>query len=174
MNKHLPVLIALLGFGLVGCASTKITVDIPYDGSEVQWSLVEGSSSIEGDAFLQRNDGMLVKCSGRFVWLTPFSSYEEELVTKVTGKPEGGFNTYGIGRKVWDADEDYMKMSNDSRKSTCDVDGKFAFKNIPAGTYYISTEVVWKVDDYFLEGGGIVKKITVKEGESLKISLTSN
>ena len=163
----------LLLLVILGGCMTYVSVNQEYDPSEVLWSLGDGKATIEGDAFLMRNDGVIVKCSGREVWLTPVSNYEIELVTKLTGSPDGGFNKFGFAHKYVDLNsKDYKLMANDSRKTVCDIDGKFKFHNIPSGEYYLSTGIFWKINEYSLEGGQIAKRIRVEDKKNNKFTLT--
>ena len=61
---------------------------------------------------------------------------------------------------------------DDSRKTVCDIDGKFIFNNLPSGEYYVSTMIVWNVNNYDYEGGVISKRIKVKDGETIPVSLS--
>lgn len=155
---------------LSSCATPVAETYSTYDRTQVLWSLEDGTSKVVGDGFLSRRDGMLVKCSGQTVNLFPVSDYAIERFTNIYGNPNGGYNTAGFGmRRVDNPDSRYI---NDSRTAVCDVDGKFSFDNIPAGEYYVSTRVVWKVNDYTYEGGVMGRRITVEEGKTKKVSLT--
>ena len=162
-------------FGLIflvtSCTTTPVSQTLSiYDRDQVAWSFSDGTGKVEGDGFLPRRDGMLVKCSGQQVNLIPLSDYAIERITNIYGNPNGGYNTAGYGsRRVDEADSTYW---NDTRKTVCDVDGKFVFNNLPSGEYYVVTRVIWRVSDYVNEGGVISRRIKVKEGETVKVSLT--
>ena len=113
---------------LTSCATVpEIQTISIYDRDQVSWSFVDGTGKIEGDGFLMRRDGMLVKCSGQQVSLTPVSDYAVERFTNIYGNPNGGYNSAFGGRNVDDADPAYR---SDARSTYCDVDGKFTFTNL--------------------------------------------
>lgn len=61
-----------------------------------------------------------------------------------------------------------------TRKSVCDIDGRFEFGNLPAGSYYLVTGVVWSLPgDYFpTQGGMLMQKVRVEPGARAKVILT--
>ena len=157
---------------LASCATSPVTIETfsSYDRNQIAWSLADGTGKLEGDGFLSRRDGMLVKCSGQEVGLVPASDYAIERFTNIYGSPNGGYNTAGYGNRNADAaDPDYI---NDVRTTICDVDGKFSFENLPSGEFYVYTGVIWRVTDYANEGGAISRRVKIEEGKTIKVSLT--
>ena len=156
---------------LTSCATAPaFQTQSTYDRDQVSWSFEEGTGKIEGDGFLMRRDGMLVKCAGQGVGLIPVSEYSIERFTFIYGTPNGGYNTAGYGSRIVD-DPDPVYLE-DSRDSFCDVDGKFTFDNLPAGEYFVHTTVIWRVNDYVNEGGNVSRRVKVEEGKTTKVSLT--
>ena len=168
--KNLAIFCLLFVF--VSCATTPpVTTLSLYDRDEVSWFFENGTGRIEGDGFLRRNDGMLVKCAGNQVGIFPVSEYATERITNLYGSPNGGYNTAGYGtRQVDEADPLYLQ---DAKMQTCDVDGKFSFSNLPAGEYYVLTRVTWKINDYYFEGGDIARKVSVENESTTKVTLTN-
>jgi len=156
---------------LTSCATAPaFQTQSTYDRDQVSWSFKEGTGKIEGDGFLMRRDGMLVKCAGQGVFLVPVSEYSIERFTFIYGTPNGGYNTAGYGRRI--ADDPDPVYVEDHRSSFCDVDGKFTFDNLPAGEYFVQTAVIWQVNDYVNEGGTVSRRVKVEEGKTSKVSLT--
>ena len=165
-------ILSIFGFILIltSCATSPVIETLSsYDRNQIAWSLVDGTGKLEGDGFLSRRDGMLVKCSGREVGLVPVSDYAIERFTKIYGNPNGGYNSAFAGRSIDTADPDYY---NDERSTICDVDGKFSFENLPSGEYYVYTSVIWRVSDYINEGGVMSRRVKIEEGKTSKVSLT--
>lgn len=152
---------------LAGCIPAVVEQPIlsSYDRGEISWSLKKGSGIIEGNGFLRRNDGMLVKCAGQEVSLVAAGTYATERFTKLYGNYLGGYNKY---RDVEDAQAGY---NQDMKITICDVDGKFEFKDVAAGKYYVATYVGWLIANQW-QGGNLSKLIEVKEGETLKVILS--
>jgi hypothetical protein len=60
------------------------------------------------------------------------------------------------------------------RQTTCDAQGYFAFDHVPDGSFYVAAEVVWKANgnSFIYEGGALMKPVTLKGGESTKLTLS--
>ena len=173
MKKIISLLISLIILSSCAISPTILPIDSYYDKSEVEWSFADGTGKVEGNAFLSRRDGMLVKCSGQEVGLVPVGTYSTEIVTKLYRNVNGGYNTAGLGRVSIDTQsQDYLEYMQDNRRTVCDVDGKFVFENIPAGEYYVYTGVFWQINDYFYEGGSMARRVKVSENKTTKVTLS--
>ncbi len=165
----------LISFAILSACATVAPLPIisNYDKSEVEWSFSDGTGRVEGNAFLSRRDGMLVKCSGQQASLIPVGTYSTERFTKLYGNVNGGYNTFGLGRVSIESESpDYLEYSEDYRGTICDVDGKFVFENLPSGEYYVVTSVIWQINNYTYEGGNIARKIEVTADKTTKVTLS--
>lgn len=160
-----------------------IEMDSAYSRSEVSWSLEGGNNTIRGDGFLMRRDGQVVKCSGRMVQLIPYGTYSEERMRlKYASRKYARLPMYehqlsqlhdftyqGMYLELADP-----KYTEDIRSTTCNIDGKFNFKNIPSGEYFIETIISWGVGD-FPQGGFVYEKVSIepRENEEIYITLTN-
>ena len=52
------------------------------------------------------------------------------------------------------------------------MDGKFQFKELAKGEWYIVTHVMWRVGNYSVEGGYLMKRISIIDDEPIKIVMT--
>lgn len=176
MKSIQPVLLLIfIAVVTAGCAG--VPINATYDRSEIAWSLGEGTGQVEGNAFLTRGDGQVVRCSGEMVSLGPVSSYTEEYNVKVYGSPKGGFAPVGLfGAKGADIkDEVERQIAQDHRFTRCDVDGRFSFSNLPPGEYFVETGISWTPPDPDLlipTGGMISRRITVRENQTTEVTLT--
>jgi hypothetical protein len=60
------------------------------------------------------------------------------------------------------------------RITTADAEGRFKFSNIPAGEYYVRTQVTWEVGGYNQTQGGLVGHIIeVKDNQNKEVILNS-
>lgn len=125
--------------------------------------LKSGTASISGQAFLAQQNGGVVKAAGRTVTLDPATSMGNEWwgkagklwVNRALTPPSIGFNK---ARRI----------------TTADADGKFRFQDVPAGKYYVRTEVTWEVGGYYpLQGGLVGKLIEVGDGKNIEVILNS-
>ncbi len=165
----------LISFAILSACATVAPLPIisNYDKSEVEWAFEDGTGRVEGNAFLSRRDGMLVKCSGQQATLLPVGTYSTERFTKLYGNANGGYNTAGPGRVTIETQsQDYLEYAEGHRTTICDVDGKFVFENLPSGEYYVVTAVLWQVNNYYFEGGNIARRIEVTSDKTNKVTLS--
>ena len=169
MKKILIILIALF---IASCAATPVMVtNSSFDANEVSWFLEEGTGTLKGSAFLQRRDGMLVTCAGNLVELIPVGTYSSERISNIYGNLDSGRTTFNIfaSTRVDEADQQYLTTYN--KEKICDVDGKFSFTNLAAGSYFVISKVEWSVSDYSNEGGYLMKRVLVNDDEISEIVL---
>jgi hypothetical protein len=127
--------------------------------------LVRGTASISGQAFLVQRGGGTVKAAGRMVTLDPATAVGDDWWRKAG--------------KVWA--RRYEKPASTAfgaarRTTTADADGRFRFADLPAGTYYLRTELTWEVPYHGTQGGVVGRKVVVREGaaESVVLNETAN
>ena len=148
----------------IGCATTPvIQVNNPFIEQDYVPFTKQGTGIINGQAFLKTKGGDVKYGAGGTVYLIPVTEYTNELMSKAIEKG-GGFTT----------NMDY-RLNNYIKKTIADGEGKFDFKNIPSGEYYVGCQIAWKyATQYGLRptGGNIVKRVSLKEGESQKVILT--
>ena len=165
---------------LTSCVSTPLTPEYNsyikdvkktltvYNREEVSWSFEKGTGILIGSGFLVQNSGNVVKCSGKEVALYPVSSYSKERFRNIYGSVYGGFNPASLPRRVDTANYQYTQ---DRITSTCDIDGKFKFTNLPAGQFYVVTQVIWTGYNTWYEGGYISKRVVIEEGKTTEVIL---
>jgi len=116
-----------------------------------------------GQAFLKTRGGDVKMAAGNGVRLSPVTSYSLE---RLQVAEQGG------------SMEDYdPRLDQYVMDTTADAQGRFEFKNVPPGDYFLSTVVTWEAPVGYRgalvrQGGPIVKRITVKNGEEQQIILT--
>ncbi|NHZ79252.1 hypothetical protein F2P44_08175 [Massilia sp. CCM 8695] len=59
------------------------------------------------------------------------------------------------------------------RSVTADADGRFKFSKLPAGSYYLRTELTWDVAYHGIQGGVLAAEHEVKPGETKTVMLNS-
>ncbi len=172
-------LIALVVLHLSSCA---VVPDPPFihseafDESEVSWAFEEGSTTIEGSAYIIDRmglNGTTHTCVGYAAKLIPKSGYAEEFFTYLFGNLEKSFWNYrGPTPYMTPGDLGYG-----AREENCDIDGRFVFYNVPSGTYYLVTTVYYVggplptiPPDY--RGGMLLERVEVKDQERLRVVMT--
>ena len=140
------------------------TIVSTFNPQEAEFINKQGSGSISGQAFLRRNDGIVVYAAGSDVVLIPRTAYATE---RMNALYRGGkFNNMVPNPTT--TDPRYVEMI---RKTRADGEGRFRFDNLAAGQYYITTTVSWRAGDAS-QGGNLMEAATIAEGENLDLIMT--
>ena len=155
---------------IVGC-TRQTPVPLHWDTlsvsgeMEYQPYLEVGNATIMGQAFLTQRGGGVVKAAGRTVTLDPATSLGKEWWQKVGGN----WST----RSVTPPSAAFKKAR---RTTVADADGRFKFKDLPPGQYYIRTEVTWEVPSgrysSSMEGGLVGQLVEVQSGQTKEVIVT--
>ena len=145
-----------------GCVATP-EVKSKFNASEAAFINKTGNGTIRGQAFLRRNDGMVVYAAGSDVRLIPKSTYADERMNLIYG---GG----KIGRYVQPVNNNaqYISMTKVTRANG---EGRFEFKNVADGDYYVVTPVSWMAGD-IRQGGSLMERVTIRGGNNVDLVMT--
>ena len=185
MKKTAILVVATALAVLVGCVPlplkpTKIvTLQTAFNADEARALLVEGNNTIKGSALMRQKDGDVVTCAGNNVVLTPGTAYAAERISHLYGSVNKGVAFYnddyenlGITRFT-DTAPEYQGLT---KRSVCDAQGFFEFKNLADGSFFVTTRVSWQalVDgvNWATQGGPMMHKVEVKGGETKTIVLS--
>lgn len=142
-----------------------------FEPSTAAYILEKGTATITGSASLTDPNGETISCAGNNVYLVPLTEYSTERFHHLFGKNGNGFSSDDIIFHVR-FKPDTPEFRKYMRVSTCNYVGEFTFENIPAGEYYLGTNIISEVEGYnTIEGGALAKKITIINGENRKIKL---
>ncbi|HHW7508036.1 TPA: hypothetical protein ACU21B_001897 [Mannheimia haemolytica] len=189
MNNLIRLVLAGMTIStLSGCTPISYEEPIPqytfknsFDAVQAgQLILGEGTAKIKGNAFLKQKGGTVVTCAGNEVQLIPYTEYANERLSLIYGNVTKGYNSYyGRSFKFVNDDKNYHTYK---KKTVCDSEGKFEFDNLKEGTYFVSTEVSWKISKYLTkyseyptevtEGGYLLQQVQVNKDDSKSIVLT--
>lgn len=168
------ILVGLLCSVLAGCAGLGAQVVHPtsaFDMDEANKMMRKGHAIIEGSALVRQNGGGVVTCAGVEVSAIPATRYAQERMYIIYGNDEKGFRplSAAFGQKVPPpAPATYLTAQ---RSAVCDAQGFFQFNDLAAGTYYIVTQIVWRVGASS-QGGALLQKVTVSEMDIRRIVLS--
>jgi hypothetical protein len=152
MNK----LIATIVFGLFlcGCAYTMKT---PFDPVHHKRFVVtaRGTAGVKGQAFAVQRGGGVVYAAGCEIELYPNTPYFQEMNSAIRR-----------GRRI----DNYAPEAREYiRETVADAEGRFEFKNVPAGYYCLLTNITWEVPNgtAFMtqEGGAVFVDVNLKSDE---------
>nr|WP_319514672.1 carboxypeptidase regulatory-like domain-containing protein [uncultured Cohaesibacter sp.] len=147
--KKLLLIFALL---VSACVPTR-EIESPFDPAEAMIIRQQGKATISGQAFLRRNDGMVVYAAGSTVTLIPKTKYTMERMFLIYGGAK--LTRYQPNFKNTPA-EYYAYM----KQTKADGEGKFTFESIAPGAYYIVVPVTWNVGG-IQQGGSLMEEIAV-------------
>ena len=123
-----------------------------------------GNAIVRGQAFLKTRGGDVKTAAGNEVILNPVTSYSLEWYEK----------SYLPSRPMDNSDPrilDYIM------KQVADGSGRFTFKNVAPGEYFVTTDVTWEAPTGYQgalqhQGGKVTKRISVKNGDELDVIVT--
>ncbi|WP_123812187.1 hypothetical protein [Ottowia oryzae] len=171
MARHLKLLtITALSVALLGCAAAprKIEVSAPFNLEEAKAMLKPGKNSISGSAMMRQAGGGVVTCAGEEVNLVPETEYANQRIGKAYGSTDRGYiNVYQARIQIANP-PGYLEST---LKTRCDPQGKFTFKNVGDGNWFVVTGVIWLVG-YSTEGGMLMERISLKGGQNHEIIMT--
>jgi hypothetical protein len=124
-----------------------------------------GAAVVSGQAFLKTRGGDVKVGAGNSIYLHPVTSYSTFERLHI-GDP-GGLAPYD------------PRVINYMRETIADATGRFTFKKVPDGEYYLAGKIKWEVPHIsrygsYMEtqGGWIWKTVAVKNGEPVEVMLT--
>jgi hypothetical protein len=153
------VLAAALLCGCVAAPEIKST----FDANEAAFIHKQGNGSISAQAFLRRNDGVVVYAAGSEVRLIPKTRYSEERITALYRGAK--YNVYVPSPPSPPGFESAMKATK------ADGEGRFSFTGLADGDYYVVTSVKWLAGDV-PQGGNLMESVSVRGGNSVNVIMT--
>lgn len=169
-----PVLSIVALAALAACAAptTPIVTTVPFDPQEVAFIQQRGPASIEGQAFMRQQGGGVVTCAGEEVALIPAGRYATQRITGIYGNNQSGFAPlYTLGRTD-DTTADARAYAAAARLTACDAQGNFRFDGVANGDYFVTTAVRWMAGNYG-QGGALMQRVSIRNGQSQRILLSS-
>jgi hypothetical protein len=159
--------------GLAGCA-TPVKLMTTFDPSEVTWAQGSGTNAIRGSAVLRTVGGDTRTCAALPVMVIPDSGYARERINAIYGNLIRGYNPSFGGRPQTFTENDPRYLET-GRRGTCDAQGAFAFSDLPDGTYFVVTAVIWKTSpDSFISQGGVLMQRVILAGGRAEMMVLSN
>jgi hypothetical protein len=164
------VLFLLMAFSVVllsGCVPAQLQkreARIPFNEDEYKQLPKVGTAVVRGQAFLKTRGGDVKTAAGSEVVLNPVTSYSLDWYGR----------GYLQGVRLEPSD---TRLAAYMKTQTADGSGRFTFKNVPPGEYFVTTTVTWEVPDssgYGMntQGGSVTKRIKVADGDDIDVILT--
>lgn len=160
-------IVAML-FLVSGCVTQTLETVSGFDPAEAEFINSVGSNEIIGQAFLRRNDGVVVYAAGSDVSLIPKTRYSTERI-RLIYEGEKYINIYAASAKKFkDTDGRY---GNFQKTTKANGEGRFVFSQLADGEYYITTGVTWVIGDV-VQGGALIDSIKVVGGQKIELILS--
>lgn len=165
-HRHALVLLAA-ALILTGCQVAPQPYITAFDPVEYEPYEREGTGVVVGQAFLRTEGGGVVTAAGRTVHLFPATKNSSEFIMRSVIAYE----------RLEPADPRAAKYG---RSTIADADGRFRFEGLPAGRYYVTSYISWKVPTGLYYGGVATRTeagvaygwIDVEEGQVASVVVT--
>lgn len=145
-----------------------------FDAQAIAWSQKPGDNAIIGTAAL--NDrGKTKTCARLEVRLVPDARYTRQRIAMLYGTATEGFVDADQARRVQErpgavVDPAYARSH---KVATCDAKGRFAFKSLADGTYFVLAPIVWRTAGATTtDGGFLMQRVNVKGGQTVQLHMT--
>lgn len=159
-------IVAIAVIVLSGCATVApapepdlrplVVIDVPFDVEQAERSLLPGSNTIRGNAFMRQQGGGVVTCAGSEVVLVPATAY-------ATARVRAVFGTSSVAQRPTRFTPDYAVYEKLTRRTRCDAQGNFVFDGVADGDFYAITMVSWVVAGR-QQGGALLQRVAVEGG----------
>ncbi|WP_295391032.1 hypothetical protein [uncultured Thiodictyon sp.] len=154
------IALLLLIVSLAGCATAPAPVASPVAFSAAEYAALptSGNSTIAGQAFLTTRNGTVKAAAGNEVRLNPVTSYSLYV-----------YNNAASLQQTLDP-----RCLQYRRTTLADRSGRFRFKNIPAGDYFVSAAVKSAAatggqNPSDSHASKVIKRVTVRPGERAEV-----
>ena len=155
-----------------GCTTTPAPpaqMTLPFNASDVAWSRAPGTATVEGRAAISATGEVPRTCAGGEAQLLPAGAYAAEMMRIVFGSDVRGFAPRGSSRYPTNIAADF---SSTVRRVGCDPEGRFRFDGVPAGRWYVFSNVIFRsAGAEAPQGGALMQRIDVAEGARANVLL---
>lgn len=156
---------------LAGCVRKT---EAAFSAAEAAFIKQQGKGVITGHAFRTRPKGQIVNAAGEVVWLVPQTAHSRERFANFFGNRKYVRHAHRFG--LW-ASERNVEYEAHTRQTKTESNGRFAFKDVAPGSYFVMSQVTWgEEDDLVREGGFVYDAVTLtgKETEPVHLVLSGN
>ena len=153
------------------CASPAppAQMTLPFNASDVAWSRAPGTATVEGRAAIAAAGEVPRTCAGGEAQLFPADPYAAEMMRIVFGSDVRGFAPRSSSRYPANISAEF---SSTVRRVGCDPEGRFRFDGVPAGRWYVFSNVIFRSPGAEApQGGALMQRIDVAEGARTNVLL---
>ena len=145
--------------------NTPVPMTSSFMDDEVSWFATKGKGTIKGLAKFKARGGEIRYGKQFRIELMPFSNYTEDRLHTIYTNKNSGFIYIqdGVPRFI----PDPVGYHESTKKTMCNDNGEFEFKELPIGKYYVIAFMLWdqkdKQGNMVKDGGGIMQRVDLKE-----------
>lgn len=167
------VVMLAAALALSGCVERRsVSNTAPFSPEEAAFITKPGSGTITGHAFRTRSRGIVVNAAGEVVRLVPATDYAKARFSQIYGTAK--YVPLAAYPRQDDIDPRYAEYT---RTTKSEANGRFVFRNVPPGAYFVTTQVVWGDEDALArQGGSVYDSVTLtgRETEPAHLILSGN
>ena len=161
-------ILAAAGLAALVTACSSVTLNTAFDPGAAAFIQTQGKATVSGQAFLRRNDGIVVYAAGSEAQLIPKTAYSDARIASMFKGGKIAPVDPMMGTNVTVKDED-PRFAQYTRKAVANGEGRFTFTNVPDGAYYLTVPVTWMVQAF--QGGTLLQSVSVSGGQSVEVIL---
>lgn len=163
---------ALAGALLLSACIVREPATVAFSVEEAAFIKKPGTGIITGHAFRTKPSGAVVNAAGQVVTLVPATGFARERFANLYGGSKYvPHHAYPLPDEVDPAYAEY------TRTTKAESNGRFVFENVPPGSYFVTTQVLWGDEYAFSREGGMVYDsvtLTGKETRPVDVILSGN
>lgn len=171
MKALLQALAIAAALPIQALSQPLIQLQSPFVLKDIQFIHNPGNAIVQGTASIQLEDGSLKNCAGFTIELLPSAAYADERILKTYRNNERGQILMSEQPPRFTPDD--KRYHANVRKTQCDSEGRFVFKHVAAGTYYVMAFIIWS-EDGTKYGGGVMRRMTISTDDNIKMHAPSN
>lgn len=173
MKFALPSVCVAAAIVLLSSCATPVPpapMNVPFNAADVAWSRASGTATVEGRASMSAAS-VVRTCAGGEAQLVPAGTYATEMMRGVFGNDARGSVPLGSARYPTNVAADF---GSTVRRVGCDPEGRFRFDSVPAGRWYVFSNVVYRGAgaDAPPQGAALMQRIEVADGARVNVFLT--
>ncbi len=169
--RSLALMALLASFASTSAVRAQTTLPAPlppFSAAEVEWSTVSGNSTVEGVARVGLS--AVRTCAGAEAQLVPASAFATAMMRTVFGNAARGYVTLASSPAYpRNIPPDFARSI---RRVPCSPTGEFRFEAVPAGTWYVFANALWREGDEAVpRGGSLMRRVDVAERATVRVVL---
>lgn len=159
MRNFLTCLVLLIVCFLLSGCPKSYTMKTPFQPRDFTLYNQKGTGTLTGQALLKNGDGSSSYYAGQKIILLESNGYTNEI-----------FNASNKGYQITKISM-FSALKDFSWVTVSDKEGRFAFSDLPDGTYWVFTKVTKEVNQFITNERSMHQKVTIVQDEPVEVIL---